>query len=338
MAKFKILTKEQIQAVTDMGSIIEENKQVYAAKSNGETVVWPTTFYAFNPGKADMDIKSGYLPKLGIYGHKTVSFFGDNPAKGLPDLVGMIVVFSAQTGEPLGILDGSYITGIRTGAAGALGAKLLARPDSKKLLILGAGNQAAFQIAGTLTLFPQLKKVTVADVLHPENAQKFIATIAKRLQDEFQINASNVEFAASPDLASDVHDSDIIITVTPSMTPLIKKEWVKPGTHFSCIGADAEGKEEIDPQLFKDAKVFVDDFEHCITTGESEIPIKTGVITKEKIAGEIGDLLVGKATGRDNDQQITIFDAVGMALLDLAAAKKCLDLADQKALGTTAEL
>lgn len=140
----------------------------------------------------------------------------------------------------------------------------------------------------------------------------------------------------SPETA--LADSDIVITVTPSKTPLIKKEWVKPGTHFSCIGADAEGKEEIDPQIMADAKVFVDDMVHCVASGEVEVPIKAGIISEADIIGEIGQLILGKKQGRVSDSDITIYDATGMALLDLAAAKAALDAADDQQLGQTVEL
>ena len=117
-----------------------------------------------------------------------------------------------------------------------------------------------------------------------------------------------------------VSDSDIIITITPSHTPLIQKKWVKPGTHFSCIGADMAGKEEIDSQIFEDAIVFVDDLEHCKNAGEIEIPLKQGTLSEDRICGELGDLILGKAAGRKSDTDITVFDSTGMALLDLAVA------------------
>ena len=338
MIDVKILSKEDIMQVIEMNPVIECVENVYKSKSNDNAVVWPTTFYEFDPGHADMDIKSGYLKDAKIFGHKTVSWFGANKEKGLPDLVGMIAVFDATNGMPLGILDGSYITGLRTGAAGAIGAKYLARPESETLFVLGAGNQAAFQIAATLTLFPGLKKVIVADMLDPENAKRFVANLPKRLADEFGIDASSVTLEANCDLAEAVPQADIIITVTPSKSPVIKKEWVRPGTHFSCIGADAEGKEEIDPEIYRNAVIFVDDMMHCLEAGETEIPLKTGVITRDDVIGEIGDLILGKATGRTSDEQITIYDATGMALLDIAVGKTALDLANEKNLGSTANL
>ncbi|MGT2846932.1 ornithine cyclodeaminase family protein [Streptococcus massiliensis] len=333
MFYIKILNREDIKEVLEMESVIAGVESVYRLKSNGNTEVWPTVFYDFEPGKADMDIKSGLLKGANLYGHKTVTWFKDNQEKGLPQLIGVIVVYDATTGQPLGILDATYITGVRTGAAGAIGAKYLAKKDAKTLFILGAGNQASNQIAAILSIFDSIEKVFVADVKNPSKAQDFVAGIQKRLWEEFKIDASKVLFENVTDMASSVADSDIIITVTPSREPIIKKEWVKPGTHLSCIGADMAGKEEIDPEILKEAKIYVDDKVHCLEVGEIEIPIKTGVIQPDDIIGEIGDLMEGKCVGRENDTDITVFDATGMALLDIVTAKTALDLAEKKHLG-----
>lgn len=338
MYNVKILSQEDIKKVVEMQPIIDCVEEVYTLKSKGETVVWPTTFYEFDPGHADMDIKSGYLKGAKVFGHKTVSWVEANKEKGLPDLVGVIVVIDATTGVPLGFLDGAYITGIRTGAAGAIGAKYLARPESETLFVLGAGNQAAFQIAAMLTLFPGLKKVVVADVINPDNAKTFIEKLPKRLEEEFKLNPAGVAFEANSNLEETVPKADVIITVTPSKAPVIKKEWVKPGTHLSCIGADMSGKEEIEPELYEGAVIFVDDMVHCIEAGETEIPLKKGIITESDIVGEMGDLILGKVKGRTSPEQITIYDATGMALLDIAAGKAALDLANEKNLGSSAEL
>lgn len=336
--KMRVLNTEDVMKVVEMKPVIEAVEQVYVQKSRGEAAVWPTVFYEFEPGVSDMDIKSGYLKDAGLFGHKTVSLFTQNKGKGLPELLGCIMVFDASTGAPVGLLDGSYITGVRTGAAGAIGAKYLARKDSDTLFILGAGHQATFQAAAMLTEFPQLETIYVADPLSCENAISFVNSLPQRLKDGFGIDASGVSVRASQDLAEDIPKSDIIITVTPSKKPLIQKEWVSPGTHFSCIGADMAGKEEIDPALFTGAVVFVDDMFHCIEAGELEIPLKKGMIEEGAIAGEIGSLILGDAKGRVSDEQITIYDATGMALLDLAAAKAALDLAAEKGLGQTVEI
>ncbi|GAA0732678.1 ornithine cyclodeaminase family protein [Clostridium oceanicum] len=333
MFEIRVLSKEDISSVIEMQQVIDVVEAVYKARSEGMTEIWPTVFYDFISGKADMDIKSGYLKKEKLFGHKTVTWFEDNAKKGLPTLMGMISVFDAETGQPIGIMDASYITGIRTGAAGALGAKYLAKKNSENLLILGVGNQALFQIAATLKAFPNLRKVQVA-AMHIEKAKSFIDNINEKLESKFGINTESVTFKAVENLESAVKDSQIIITVTPSRKPIIKKEWVQKGTHISCIGADMEGKQEIDSKLMSSSLIFVDDKEHCKQVGEIEIPLKKGMISDKDIAGEIGDLILGKVEGRTSEDQITIFDATGMALLDIAIAKIVLQLAEKKGLGT----
>lgn len=314
----------RIRSPTIRQSKVNCTENVYKLKGEGKTVVWPTVFYEFDPGHADMDIKSGYLPDMHIFGHKTVAFMEANRSKGLPDLVGLIAVFSSETGMPLGLVEGSSVTGMRTGAAGAIGAKYLAKADSKKALIVGTGNQAPFQIAALLKVFPGLEMINIADPLSADNATAFVSKITTVLKDRFDVDASSVSFKAVSDLEEAVSKSDIIITITPSRKPLIKKEWVKPGTHFSCIGSDMEGKEEIDPEIFEDAIVFVDDLEQCKNVGEIEIPLKQGKLTEDRIQGEIGDLILGKAGGRKSESDITVFDSTGLALLDLAVANSLL--------------
>ena len=314
------ISAEEVRKNLSMEDAIQCTENVYKLKSQDKTVVWPTIFYEFDPGHADMDIKSGYLPEQHIFGHKTVAFMEANVQKGLPDLVGLIAVFSSETGMPLGLVDGSSVTGMRTGAAGAIGAKYLARKNSRNALIVGTGNQAPFQIAALLKVFPTLETIRIANPHNAGQAAAFASKIRAMLQTDFAIEAASVTFEGVSDLQEAVSDSDIIITVTPSHTPLIQKEWVKPGTHFSCIGADMAGKEEIDSQIFEDAIVFVDDLEHCRNAGEIEIPLKQGTLSEDRIGGEFGDLILGKAAGRKSDTDITVFDSTGMALLDLAVA------------------
>lgn len=338
MFNLKVLSKEVTEQVLRMPDVIETVEDVYRLKAQGDTAVFPLVFHEFEPGVADMDIKSGWLKGSDIFGLKVVSWFGENTKKELPALIGTILVMDAKTGVPMGILDGSHITGIRTGAAGAIGAKLLARQDSKNLLVVGAGHVATFQIAAMLTLFPGLEKIRIYDGLSQENAERFAASMPQVLKDSFGIDPGRTTFDAVTDLAGDTKDSDIIITVTPSRQPIIMKEWVKPGTHFSCIGSDMSGKEEIDPQIFADARVFTDDTPQCINVGEIELPIKAGVLRPEDIAGEIGEILTGQTAGRENDAQITVFDATGTALLDLLTAKLALAKAEELGLGETVNL
>ena len=285
-----------------------------------------------------MDTKSGWIKGSNIFGLKIVSWFNDNTEKNLPALIGTIMVMDANTGVPIGILDGSHITGMRTGATGAIGAKALARSNSETLMMVGAGHIALFEIAATLMMFPGIKKVMIYGGVNKNKCEKFTLNMPDALKKTFDFDSSKIKFEVVTDLAIATGESDIIITATPSHEPIIKNEWVKEGTHFSCVGADMSGKEEIDPEIFRNARVFTDDTEQCINVGEIEIPIKKGILKIENIAGEIGDILTEKVVGRENNDQITIFDATGTALLDLLTAKLALKRAKDQNLGETVNL
>ncbi|MGO4527896.1 ornithine cyclodeaminase family protein [Paenibacillus sp. 2TAF8] len=333
----RFLSDNEVRQGLNVPQVIHLVETVYKARSEDNTETWPTIFYDFVPGKADMDIKSGYLKHEKVFGHKTITWFAENEAKHLPTLTGLINVFDAETGRPLGITEASFITGIRTGASGAIGAKYLARQDSETLLVVGSGNQAIFQIACALSVLPNLNTVCVA-ARDQEKLNSFVHALPHRLQFEFGINIENIIFNAAESLEEAVKISDIIITVTSSRTPIIKREWVREGTHLSSIGADMAGKQEIDSNLMSLARLYVDDKEHCMQVGEVEIPLKEGKITESHICGEIGDLILGKIEGRTSKEQITILDATGMAILDIYAAKMALQTAEEKNLGVKIDI
>ena len=333
-----ILNREQIKQVIRMEDVIREVREVYRLKSEGMSVIWPLVNYEFVEEHAAMDIRSGYVKGVQIHGLKMLNNFPLNREKGLPPFNGIMVVNDSNTGIPISVMDASYITCMRTGAAGALGVDLLARKDAKNLFLLGAGKQAPFQLAATLMLRPGIRKVYVADVAMPDNAVHFAQTICQQLADDFGVDASGVEFVAVDDLGPAVGDSDAIITVTPSRKPIIQKAWLKKGTHLSCLGSDMESKQEIESAIFAGAGIYADDKAQCIRVGEMELPLQQGVITPEDITGEIGDLIAGKVPGRLSDEQTTIFDATGLYILDLAAAKVAIDRAKSAGIGIQADL
>lgn len=352
----KILGRQDLEKVLDMPRVIEGVESVYKLKAEGKTAVWPLVSYNFDEYNAVMDIRSGCVFGENLHGLKMLNNFPLNTNKGLPSFNGMLMIFDSSTGIPLGVTDASYITCMRTGAAGALGAKVLAKPDSKTLFILGAGKQAIYQIAAVLILFPAIKQVYIADVVAPDNARRFAASCADELKIKFGIERKNISYKAVTSneasnsntlracddseqaLAEAVSKSDIIITITPSKTPVIKKAWISPGAHLSCIGADMEGKEEIEPEIFAKSRVFADDKPQCIRVGEMELAIKGGFISEKDVAGEIGEVLTGKVKGRLSADDITVFDATGLALLDLITGKKAIDAAEEKGLGLTVNI
>ena len=333
-----ILNREEVKKVIDMREVIDKVRNVYQLKAQGKSVIWPLVNYEFVDEHAAMDIRSGYIKGEQLHGLKMLNNYPENKAKGLPPFNGIMMVYDSNTGIPVGIMDASYITCVRTGAAGALGVDSLARKDARTLMLLGAGKQSSFQIAATLILRPLIDKVYIVDPVNYPQARDLASNIKEILKNDFDVDSQGVTFIAEESIETAVRNSDAIITITPSRKPLIMKEWVRPGTHFSCIGSDMETKQEIESAIFAGARIFADDTAQCIRVGEMESPLIQGVIKKEDIAGEIGDLLAGNIAGRQNDEQTTIFDATGLYILDLVAAKTAINKAKEAHVGMEADM
>ena len=181
MTELTVLNGAAIQSLLTIPMAVRAVEQAYLEKSTGGAALWPMVFHEFTPGAADLDIKSGHMNGLGLYGMK-VSWFGDNPAKDLPALYGTSLLFDIHTGAPRALLNAGPITDFRTGAAGAVGAKYLARPDAETLLMAGTGALAPYLIAAALYCLPQLKTVYVANPHHPERSAAACAAIVPQVE------------------------------------------------------------------------------------------------------------------------------------------------------------
>lgn len=323
--KVSFFDRAALEQRLNMADVLATVEGVYRSKAAGNTVVWPTVTHHFDDRGAVMDIRSGYDRGSEVYGAKILGTFPQNEALGLPPFSGILVAMDGKTGLPKGIMDASFITSMRTGAAAAVSARALSRPESDTLLVVGTGRQSLFMIGAALTAIPTIKTVYCAEPMNLEAAKPYAAACAGRMKTMFGLDASSVDFRPAEDLAAAVGKADIIITITRATKPLIRREWVKPGTHFSCIGADMPGKEEIDPAILRDAAVYVDDVDQCVNAGECELAVKGGYLKREDIRGQIGEVLNGTIPGRTNADEITVFDATGLALLDLAVAKLVVD-------------
>ena len=337
MSCIRILNTKEIESLFTLDMAVSAVERAYRQKSEGAGNVWPMVFHEFQHGVADLDIKSGDLQDEQIFGLKVVSWFGENGAKGLPALFGTSLLFDRRTGEPKALLNAGPITGLRTGAAAAVGAKTLARPESENLLMVGCGHQSPYLIAATLYAMPGIRRVQVANAKNPARAAEALPGLAEKVAALLAACGAERDYSitAAAELEAAVRESDVILTATPSYEPLIRAEWIKPGTHLSCIGADMSGKEELDPTIFRKAKAFGDDTAQCFSVGECEKPHAVGIL--ESLT-EIGDVLTGKAPGRQNPEEITVFDSTGIALQDLASAALILERAEQEGTGLTAEL
>lgn len=332
------LKRSELEDVLEMSQVIQGVKDVYKEKAEGRVAAWPLVEHHFPELDAVTDIRSGgVFGNVGIHGAKLLNNFPRNADAGLPVFTGVLMAFDSNTGIPVGCMDASYITSMRTGAAAAIGAGVLARKESETLLMVGAGRQSIYLLGATLLEMPQLRKVIIVDPLDAANARNYVKHIHTRLWEELQIK-TDVSIECMDDLREATGQADVILTITRSTKPLIMKDWLKPGTHLSCIGADMVGKEEIDPQIFTVARAFADDAKQCCMVGEMEIPSKMGIVSPDSICGEIGQVLAGRIPGRISDDDITVFDATGLAALDLVTAKTAIIMAEEKGKGTFIEL
>lgn len=338
MTKVRILSASAIEKLFTLDMAVKAVENAYFQKSTQSGCVWPMVFHEFVHGQSDLDIKSGDLKEEQVFGLKVVSWYGTNEEIGLPDLFGTSLLFDRKTGEPKALLNAGPITGLRTGAAGAIGAKVLARSDSKNLLMVGCGTQSAYLIAATLYTMPGIQNVTVVNPHHPEKAFDKLNVLGEKVNKLLQDCGTkrNYDLKASEKLKESVENSDIILTATPSYTPMIKTEWVQPGTHLSCIGSDMTGKQEIDSLILAHALVFGDDEAQCLAVGECEKAYQQGLISG--LTAEIGDVLSQKANGRKAEKDITVFDSTGIALQDLASAAVILEKAELTGVGILVDL
>jgi alanine dehydrogenase len=229
---------------------------------------------------------------------------------------------------PLAIMDGSYITAYRTGAAGAIAASVLAREDATRVGVIGAGTQGRMQILALKERF-DLQEIRVWDI--EENiAKNYVTEMSKALGIDVSYSTSREEV---------VRGSDIVVTVTPSKKALVEKDWIEKGMHINAIGADGPGKQELDPAIVGLAdKVVVDSLAQCRRIGEIQHALSQGLIREEDVHAEIGEILIGKKIGRESKDEITLFDSTGLAAQDIAAAHVVLKAAREKNLGYSTKL
>ena len=328
MSEVIILSQDDVKACLPMSKAIQAVQEAYIAFAKGRVKMPPVMHLDVSQYNGEIDIKSGFIEDFGLIGIKIASGFYDNHKIGLPPGIAVILLMDLKTSMPLAIMDGTYVTAYRTGAAGAVAAKVLARKDTETIGVIGAGTQARMQILALREIF-SLKEVKVWDI---DNVAKEIYSI--EMSKQLNITVSPVK-----NIRDAVIGSDIVVTATPSKKALVMKDWIKQGIHINSIGADAPGKQELDPMIIKMAdKVVVDSLDQCKIIGEIQHAIKSGLVKEKEIYAEIGQILKGKKKGRDSDKEITLFDSTGLAAQDIAAANIVYKQAKEKGLGKVVSL
>jgi alanine dehydrogenase len=266
---------------------------------------------------------------MGALGMKVVSVYPDNPAKhSLPTVMGVILLNDAATGQIVAIMDGGYITAMRTGAVSGVATKYMARPDARTATIFGGGVQARAQLMAVHAARP-LERAFIFDII-PEQRDKFAA-------DMTQLLGIPVEPATDVRLA--VEAADVIAAATSAANPIFDGAWVRPGTHINGIGSHAPAMRELDTHIVQRSRVIVDLRAAALAeAGDLMIPIQEGAITAGHIVGELGQVITGQVPGRTSPDEITLFKSEGLAIQDVSVAARVYALAREQGVGQEVSL
>jgi len=311
-----------------MPEMISELETAFKDQASGKTMSIARSTITLAQEGGWIGIMPAYLPSLNSFTTKIVTLYNGNLERGLPAIIGTIVLNDPKTGQVLSIMDGAAITAMRTGGLGGLAAKYLSRTDSHVAGIFGAGVQARTQLKALV----EVRGIDRALVYDTVRAR------AKNYSDEMSRALKiSVEVAETP--SSVVKGSDIITTVTPSKEPLFDGNEIKPGTHISAFGNYKPSEREIDTQTVVRSNVYVDLEEAALEeAGDLLIPIKEGVFSKDRIIGNLGEVILGSVKGRTSNEEITLFKSVGLGIQDCAAASLAYRKAIENKVGTEVEL
>ncbi len=324
-----ILSREDVRTLVPMPDAIELMKVAFRELSAGR---------AESPLRSSVPVADGavmllmpaYVPAEGALGFKMVSVFEGNRDKGLPTISAMVCLVDASTGEPTAIMNGAYLTALRTGAVSGAATDLLARDDSKNLVVIGAGAQGVTQAAAVAAVRP-IEKITVVD-MYEESLGRYREAIAKDWPDL----ADRVETTTD---SSVVRDADVICTATTARKPVFNDSDVRPGTHINAIGAFTPEMQELPPELVARASLVVDQVHAVLEeAGDFIKPIEDGTLDRARVSRELGQLVAGDVPGRTSDDEITLFKSVGNAVQDVTVARRAVTRARETGAGQEASI
>lgn len=313
-----LLSKKDVRDLVNIHEVMNVVEAAFKEWTEGNGAMPPKLYLTLQNG--DFRAMPASLP--GAAGMKWVNVHPGNPSKGLPTVMAVLIYNDPETGYPLAIMDATEGTAYRTAATSAIAAKYLARKDSKTLGIVGAGYQAFPHIMAHTILF-KFQEIRIADISH----QAIIGLI--QALPNLPLKECSLEQTVK---------SDILCTLTPVRQPVVKNEWLLPGTHINAVGADAEGKEELGPSILNNAMVVVDDLRQSVHAGEINVPVAKGLFKKEQIHAALGEIITGRKKGRTDDMIITIFDSTGLAIEDIALARLLYEKARKTGTGLSLSL
>jgi len=307
--RLRYIAEEEVRRVLTMPEAIRAVKEAFVQLSTGQARVPGRTSLEIPEFRTTALVMPAYMPRSKRLGLKLISLCENNPAKGLPLAQAVTILMDAEQGTPLAVLDASYLTAVRTGAASGAATDALARTESRVAAIFGCGVQGRTQLEAIAAVRP-IRKTFVFDI-DPRAAAVFAEEMRRKL-------ALDVEPATSPEILG---EADVISTATTSSVPVFSDAHLKPGVHINAVGSYKPHIREIPGETIRRAKVFVDQKSACLEeAGDLIIPLRENLIDESHIRAEIGEVLAGLKPGRGSENDITIFKAVGNAVQDLAVA------------------
>lgn len=327
-----LLSKNDIVSVFSMRNAIDSDKTAFKLYSQNKSVVPLRTNIDIPKFSGQSLYMPAYVESIDSIGIKIVSVFPKNVDMGIPSVPAKMILLDGKTGDVCCIMDGTYLTQLRTGAGSGAATDVLAINDAQNGALIGTGGQAECQLEAMLTV-RNLKSVKVFD-MNLERAQEFCLEMSQK----FAKFGTEISYAKTTREA--IENADIITTVTTSKMPVIDGQYVKKGAHINAVGSYTPLMQEIDEYTIKNAdKVFVDSKDAVLSeSGDLIIPINKGTIDKSRINGEIGEVLSGKIEGRKNDNEITIYKTVGIAVMDVVTAYDIYNCALKMNKGTVIDI
>ncbi|HEU4344295.1 MAG TPA: ornithine cyclodeaminase family protein [Candidatus Binatia bacterium] len=323
-----VLSEREVQSLIEIPQLIAALEQAHVQYSTGKAVMPVRLVVPLPQIQGRITSMPGYLEENKALGMKVVTFFQNNPQQHLPAILATILLFSAETGKIMAVMDGSYITAIRTACASAMATQVLANPDTQVLGILGAGVQAKAHIEALC----RVRKPTQVKVYSPSGTSG--SNVKKELESTIGVP---IEVAVSAEAA--VREADVIVTVTSAKDPVLRLDWLKRGAHLNAVGSHRPDSREIDGATLAGSKLVVDSREAIrAECGDILLAIKENRISETDIHAEIGEVLAGIRPGRTNENEITLYKSVGIAVQDVATAHLVYQKALETNVGTNVEI
>lgn len=327
----RALSRGDIRQAIPMADAVELMKVAFRELSAGRALAPVRAVVAIGDANSMMLSMPGYVPSEGAAGIKIVSFFGGNAGSDLPVIHALVYMIDAETGVPLGIMEGGYVTALRTGAVSGAATDLLARPESSTLAVIGTGVQGVTQAAAVCAVRP-ITRIIGVDV-RPEAQARYVEAVRR---DWPEIRA---EIETTGDADDAVARADVVCCATTAREPVFADSSVRSGTHINAVGAFTPEMQEAPPETIARSTVVVDNNAACEEeAGDLIKATAQGFVSREHWSRELGQIVAGDAPGRASTDEITFFKSVGNAVQDVIVGRRALDRAAELGIGTVLEL